>query len=166
MKKQILLLISLIFSLAALSFAQTKTVTNADLESFRQKRLQAEKEYRENYEKLGFLSPQELEKQVAEDSRRMEELSARLRSERLEREKTEALQEQTDVLERQNTYTQYQNGNYPQYRENYLYSYPPFGFYYYRAPKFRSRYDRRFRDNRIQPIRPPKPIRPPRGFGR
>lgn len=39
MKKQIAVLLSLIFSLSVVSIAQTKTVTNADLEKFRQKRL-------------------------------------------------------------------------------------------------------------------------------
>lgn len=162
MKKRILLVLSLIFSVAGLTLAQTKTVTNADLESFRQKRLEAEKDYRENYAKLGFPSPQELEKQLAEDRRRLEELSTRLRAERLERERNEALKMQADVLERQNTYLQNQNYNYPQERRNYYYNSIPFGFYNYSYPKYRSRYNRRYRDNSIPPILPPKPIRVPR----
>lgn len=162
MKKQILLVISLIFSASILTFAQTKTVTNADLEGFRQKRLAAEKDYRENYEKMGFPSPQELAKQLAENQRRLEELSARLQSERLERERTEALRAQNNILETQNNYLQNQNGNYARYRRNYYYNYPPYGFYNYAFPKYRSKYNRRFRDNSLPPIRPPKPIRPPR----
>ncbi len=39
MKKQIVVILGLIFSVSAVVFAQTKTVTNADLEKFRQKRL-------------------------------------------------------------------------------------------------------------------------------
>jgi TolA-binding protein len=158
MKKRILLLLSLIFSVAAVTFAQTKTVTNADLESFRQKRLQAEKDYRENYAKLGFPSPQELEKQLAEDQRRLEELSTRLRAERLERERIEA---QNDILETQNKYRQTQE-NYPQYERNYF-SYIPFG--YYALPNYRRNYYNRrksWRNNQSPVIRPPKPIRQPR----
>lgn len=162
MKKRILLVLSLIFSVAALTSAQTKTVTNADLESFRQKRLAAEKDYRENYAKLGFPSPQELEKQLAEDQRRLEELSEKLRAERLERERTGALEAQNDFLARQSAYLQNQDYNYPAERRNYYYNLQPFGFYNYSFPKYRPRYNRRYRDNSLPPILPPKPIRVPR----
>jgi hypothetical protein len=160
MKRQILLLVSLIFSVAAINFAQTKTVTNSDLEKFRQKRLEAERDYRENYAKLGFPSPQELEKQIAEDRRRLEELSARLQSERLERESLDAQNAQIYSLETQNPYLQNQNGNFPRYERNYFYNYLPYGFYNYR-PRYRSNYNRRRfqRTNRMPPIRPPRPIR-------
>lgn len=67
-------------------FAQTQTVTNADLERFREKRLQAEREYRENYARLGMPSPEQIEKQREEDVSRIVEIGDRLRRERLERE--------------------------------------------------------------------------------
>ncbi len=79
----------LIFSAFAVD-AQTRTVTNADLSKFREKRLQSEKEYRENYEKLGFPSPEELDRQRAESLREREELADQLRRERLEREQFES----------------------------------------------------------------------------
>lgn len=78
---------------------QTKSVTNADLEAFRQKRLQAEREYRENYSRLGMPSPEELEKRRVEDIKKLEELSEKLRSERLEREARDA--ERRNRLRRQ-----------------------------------------------------------------
>lgn len=76
--------------LLAAGVSAQATVTNADLEKFRQKRLAAEKELRENYAKLGFPSPEELERQNAESARERDELSARLERERLERERIAA----------------------------------------------------------------------------
>jgi TolA-binding protein len=165
MKKRILLILSLIFSVAAVALAQTKTVTNADLEKFRQKRLEAERDYRENYAKLGFPSPQELEKQIAEEQRELGELSDRLRAERLERERTEALKAQIDWLASQNNSQQSQTTT--RVERNYFYGVAPY-FYYYNLPRYRPNYNRRkryWRSNNLPPIRPPKPIRPPRSFG-
>ncbi|MEZ5344334.1 MAG: hypothetical protein R2681_02155 [Pyrinomonadaceae bacterium] len=76
------------FSYAA--FAQTKTITNLDLEKYKQARLNAERELRENYKELGFPSPEELEKQNEESRKALSELSQRLREERLAREAIEA----------------------------------------------------------------------------
>ncbi|MEJ7847787.1 MAG: hypothetical protein WKF92_06855 [Pyrinomonadaceae bacterium] len=90
MKKKILFFVCLSF-LTALSFsAQTKTVTNSDLSKFRSQRLLAEKELRENYEKLGFPSPEELRQRQEKNRVETEELSAKLRAERIEREKLAA----------------------------------------------------------------------------
>lgn len=72
--------------------AQTKTVTNSDLEKFREKRVAAERDYRENYAKMGFPSPEELERQSEKSRVERQELSAQLRAERLERERNNALQ--------------------------------------------------------------------------
>lgn len=62
-----------------------RTVTNAELEKFRQTRLRAEREYRENYAQLGFPSPEDLERQIEQSRVERENLSAKLREERLER---------------------------------------------------------------------------------
>jgi hypothetical protein len=86
MKKQILLFVGFIFIFTNVVSAQKKTVTNADLEKFRQRRVQSEKEYRENYQRLGLPSPEELEKRREQDGKALAELSERLRKERLERE--------------------------------------------------------------------------------
>lgn len=92
MKERVLLILSLILALTAttsLVSAQTratKTITNADLEKFRQKRLQAEADYRANYEKLGMPSPEELERREAERQRWHAEFSQRAEAERAQAE--------------------------------------------------------------------------------
>ena len=64
MKKRLVFVLCSIFIAVGFVSAQTarRTVTNADLEKFRQKRLAAEQNYRDNYERLGFPSPEELQK--------------------------------------------------------------------------------------------------------
>jgi heme exporter protein D len=69
--------------------AQRRTITNADLERHRQKRIQAEEDYKQNYEKMGFVSPAELQRQIEQSRAQSLELSARLAAERIEREKLE-----------------------------------------------------------------------------
>lgn len=68
MKRNVLLLFSLIFITAGVASAQTarKTITNADLEKYRVQREKSEADYRANYKKLGMPSPEELERQRAE----------------------------------------------------------------------------------------------------
>jgi hypothetical protein len=152
MKKQILLFVSLIFSVSVLTFAQTRTITNADLESFRQKRLAAEKDLRENYEKLGFPSPQELERQIEQSRIEREELAARFQAERIAERQAEI-----DLLRDQNYFLRSQNQTYTRRERTYFYGYSPF-FYY--TPRFRRRNTRN--NNFMPPIRPAKPIHPPR----
>lgn len=82
MKSKIWLMFSLILVLSGSSLAQTKTVTNADLEKFKQKRLQSEAEYKAKYKELGMPSPEELEKRNAEDKKRLEAYSYKLRVEK------------------------------------------------------------------------------------
>ena len=86
MKKRLLFILCLSFIAAGSSFAQTRTVTNRDLEKFRQKRVEAERQYRENYEKLGFPSPEELERRREQNRYETEETLLRQREERLETE--------------------------------------------------------------------------------
>lgn len=95
MRKSLFLIL---FGLAFAPFsveAQTRTVTNADLEKFRAERLEAERQYRQNYERLGLPSPEELERRRVESARGREELSARLRAERLQREQLAAMASQS-----------------------------------------------------------------------
>lgn len=80
-KIQITVLSAFALAFAANGFAQTRTVTNADLEKFREKRLRAEQDLRENYEALGFPSPEELERREAESRRERAALDRRLREE-------------------------------------------------------------------------------------
>jgi hypothetical protein len=81
MKKRLLFILCLFFVAANSSAAQTKNVTNSDLEKFRQKRLQAEKEFRDNHAKLGFPSLKDLEKQNVESRRRLSELAQQIEAE-------------------------------------------------------------------------------------
>ena len=67
------------------AFGQAKTVTNADLEKYRQKREAGERNLKAYYAKKG-LTPADVAKQEAADAAAREALSARLRTERLERE--------------------------------------------------------------------------------
>lgn len=73
-------------------FGQTRTITNADLEKYKQRRVQAEKDLQEFYRRLG-LSPEELARREAAEAKEREELSLKLRQLRLEREQMEALRE-------------------------------------------------------------------------
>lgn len=84
MKVQALLFICL---LVVVGTAQTKTVTNDDLANYREKRLAAERELREDYVRLGFPSPEVRAKRDDESAKTLTELSARLRNERLTRER-------------------------------------------------------------------------------
>ena len=77
-------------SILTMGVSAQSTVTNADLEKYRQKRLAAERELRENYERLGFPSPEELEAKRVADAKEREELAARLARERIAREQAEA----------------------------------------------------------------------------
>src|SRR3954466_53115 len=92
MSQRSFFILCLICVLGSLAFSQTKSVTNADLEKYKESRLKAEREYRENYERLGFPSPEELDRRREQSQKDTEELSAKLRAERLEREKLELQQ--------------------------------------------------------------------------
>src|SRR6476661_1222445 len=74
------------------ALSQKRMVTNADLETYRQQRLQAERDYRENYQRLGLPSPEELDRRREQSAKETAELSARLRAERMQREQIEAAQ--------------------------------------------------------------------------
>ncbi|MFV0387918.1 MAG: cell envelope integrity protein TolA [Pyrinomonadaceae bacterium] len=85
-----------LFSFAV--FAQTRVITNADLEKYRVKRLAAEKELRENYKAMGFKSPEEQAKQDEKDRKETEELAAKLRAERIAKEDARAQQQEVVVV--------------------------------------------------------------------
>ena len=94
MRYRIAALICFVFTMVISQAAQTRSVTNADLEKYRQARLTAEREYRDNYEKLGMPSPEELERRREQSLIETEKLSAKLRDEQLERDRLDALREQ------------------------------------------------------------------------
>ncbi len=144
-----LFIFCLIFGLGNTAFGQIKTITNADLEKFRQKRLAVEREYLENYERLGLPSPAELERQREQSNRERSELAARLEREQLER----------DELAQSRSLYIIQSVTINQRRTNrpYFYNYLPYGYYNFGFPRTRPR----DLNNQMQPIRPPKPIRVP-----
>lgn len=89
----------LIISLAAIGVAQVRTITNATLERHQQKRLAAERDYRDNYERMGFPSPEELERQREADMAARLELADQLRQARLEKERLELERRSLDLEE-------------------------------------------------------------------
>ena len=86
------LIIAAVLSLTLGGMAQTraaKTVTNADLSKFKEKRLDAEQDYRDNYARMGFPSPEELDRQRDEDMAARLQLAAELRQARLDKQRNE-----------------------------------------------------------------------------
>ncbi len=80
----------LIISFAVVSSGQVRTtITNSTLERIQQKRLAAERDYRENHVRLGLPSPEELDRQRDLDMTARIELSNQLRQARLEKERLE-----------------------------------------------------------------------------
>jgi hypothetical protein len=90
MKLHTIFAIGIVLSVGFAVSAQSKTVTNLDLEKYKTARLEAEKDLRENYAKMGFPSPEELATQQAEDEKARIVLLDKLRAERLERERIDA----------------------------------------------------------------------------
>lgn len=143
--KQVFIL-ALIFIAANFVIAQTKTVTNDDLEQYRQKRLNAEKDYRENYEKLGFPSPEELERQNEQSKRELADLARRIEAENARKESLaqsrNALLAEINAGNSQTIYLRRETGGF--LNQNHIY---PYGY----APYF-YRHRRVFDPNYIQPL--------------
>jgi len=89
--------IALLISVFAGVSAAQRTVTNEDLEQYRQKRLMAEQDYRLNHEKMGFPSPEELQRQLDQKRTETFALAERLRQERLEVERVAIERERVGV---------------------------------------------------------------------
>lgn len=106
--------------------AQSKVVTNNDLSQYREKRIAAEKDLRENYEKLGFPSPEVRAARDAQAAKELTELSARLRNERSMSERREAeISLAVQSLKPTQTQIVVSNGV-----PNYYYYYPNYGWRY------------------------------------
>lgn len=172
MKKQFVVLLGLIFSVSGVALAQTKTVTNADLEKFRQKRLQAEREYRENYKKMGFPSPEELEQKRVRDQEELIEFSQRLEIRRLEREAAQA-EAENQALWLQNQYLQSSGNNPVYYSGGYFTGYSPYYYGYFnrygnrgnfRSGYYSNSYPTGFFNLQFPPPPSPPRIRPPRSL--
>lgn len=91
MKKRFLLMLSFIFGITTLGFAQaTRTITNADLEKYKEKREKAEAEYRATYKERGLPSPEELRQREVERQKYLSEYAQRAEQERIARENVQA----------------------------------------------------------------------------
>jgi multidrug efflux pump subunit AcrA (membrane-fusion protein) len=98
--KKIAVVFCVLFSLSVVGSAQTgrRTVTNFDLEKYRNQRIAAEREYRETYAQRGMLSPEELK--AASDARIQQtlDLAERMRADQLEQQRL-ALQAQAQQIQ-------------------------------------------------------------------
>lgn len=95
MLRKLLFVLCFISLMAGASLAQARrTVTNSDLEKYREQRVVAEQALRDEYAKLGFPSPEERARRNVESQQQLLDLSKRLKAERLERERLELEREQ------------------------------------------------------------------------
>ena len=182
MKFRLLFILIFSFTFVVSASAQTRTVTNEDLEKFRQKRLAAERDLRENYARLGFPSPEELERQIEQSRADRTALSSRIEAENLQREHLNIERRRAEIEARRFNY-QTQTTNSSQYADDYYYpSNGYFGFpnsvyrnnFYNRRGNFGRGFNRSFNNqpryeyrNNI-PVRVPAPARPvfsPRATG-
>lgn len=114
-------IVILVLTAAFSAFAQTRTVTNADLEKFRQQRVESERKLKERYAEMGFPSPEQLERQNRERREAMEEYSDELRERRLMSQndivaEANLLRSQIASVEAQINYLRGQNGGGSSYR--------------------------------------------------
>lgn len=137
MKRSLLFFVVFLFAAAGSATGQARTVTNADLEKFRQERLKAEKDYRENYSRWGFPSPEEVERQREQNLKEATERMAQARADRLEQERID--------LEKRRLEAEFNYSRSPiyvpvrQYTSPYYFNYAPYGFYYSRSFRPRTR---------------------------
>jgi hypothetical protein len=142
MRVKVMIVVCLVGLAAVSAFAQTRTVTNADLEKFRQARLQGEMDYRENYRRMGFPSPTELEEHLENSKIERETLAARLAGERLQRERIQADLAAAIITSEQRAAAAAQENPEPVGPQLY-YGYPS-GGYYNRGYYYRNRNRTRF----------------------
>lgn len=148
MRKTTIGILGALLSVAAVSaFGQTPTVTNADLEKYRQERLKAERELRENYEELGFPSPEELLKAEAKSRRERAAIVGELRKKDYSEAREILVPGYPDTaLSYPNPAFAYPNPGFVDYGGRYA---PAYFYYYYRGldryPRRYTKEPRRFR---------------------
>jgi hypothetical protein len=98
--KKIAVVFCVLFSFSAVASAQTtrRTVTNFDLEKYRDQRLAAEREYRETYAQRGMLSPDEIKAASNARIQQTLDLAARMSAEELEQQRI-ALEAQAQQIQ-------------------------------------------------------------------
>lgn len=83
----LVLMVVAVSSIGALAQGNSaRTVTNADLEKYRAARVKADEDYRQNYQKRGMPSPEELDRRQEERQKNEAEASNELRRQRLQNE--------------------------------------------------------------------------------
>jgi hypothetical protein len=95
--KKAALIFGFVVSMVLVGAAQTRTVTNSSLQKFQEKRLAAERDYRENYARLGLPSPEELDRQRDLDMAARIQLAEQLRQARLEKERLDLERRNLDL---------------------------------------------------------------------
>jgi len=130
MKKLAIVILSLASAFSV--FAQTKTVTNADLEKFRAQRVESEKNLRAEYARKGFPSPEQIERQNSERRAALEQYSDQLREQRLQSEsgilaQANALRTQIASIDAQINYLRRNGGGYNSQSLIYSSGYAPYG---------------------------------------
>src|SRR5262245_43412608 len=147
--------------------AQTKTVTNASLEKFRAERVQGDRDLRENYERLGFSSPEERDRRLEAWNRENQQLVDKWEQQLRDQQNASALADQSAAIDRLGQSMQ-QNAT-PRYDPNYnstqTWGYGGYndGFGYYGIPyPYPNRPGYYPNRNRYNPYGYP-PIYPPSG---
>ena len=92
-----LLFVVILMSAAVLVSAQTTSVTNSDLEKYRAEREKSDREYRENFAKKGFPSPEELDRRRRENDAQNQEFVRRL-NEQMRAAENAAAQRRTNYV--------------------------------------------------------------------
>jgi hypothetical protein len=143
MKIRILLIVSVLLATNS-AFAQRKTITNANLEKYKQERLKREADYRANYKKLGLPSPEELAQRDAEEQKKLDEYTAKARVQRKQTEnnfqnRAGALRTELAATEAELNYLRGQISRLPN-RQNYVsLAYPIFNYVQSSAIPFANR---------------------------
>ncbi len=126
MKQFLIVILSLMTAASVL--AQTKTVTNKDLERFRLQRIEAEKELKEKYAEMGT-TPEQVEREYRQRRAEMDQYSTQLKIWRITAENA--------LIEQENARRQYDNSddqpNFVNYGGIPYYGYS-YGFYGNRNP--------------------------------
>ncbi len=128
---KILYFVCFVFVLTFTAVGQTRTITNSDLEKYKDQRVKATTDYRENYKRMGMPSPEELARRNDQDRKDVAELSLKLRAERLEKERLAAERLRSEQY-RSPTYVIDGNGRFDS--DPYVYSTFYSGGRYYRRP--------------------------------
>lgn len=131
--RKLFLILSLVSLVSIAAFGQKKTVTNADLEKFKQKRLEAETEYEREAQKGNLPSREELEKREQERQKFLSEFSKQAEARQTQTEnywKSQAYVLRTEIasVEAEINYVRSRIGEIPEPQTYYAVGYLPYSF--------------------------------------